>query len=185
MSDSQTPLAVESRRGIERELVQLRERYGPVPVVSRTVVVDGETFERGRAAATDGWLGTGEAWVSDADDRVLFVRDAAAPEEWRLPGGARAAEEGVDEAAARAVTEATGVVCALAGVRRAERTRLVLETDPERRFYRLDATVDARYVDGSLALDEGGGVLEARWFDDRPEQVAGSVRPAVDDWFGE
>lgn len=183
MSDSDAPPSVRSRRGVDAELTRLRERYGRFPVASRTVEDDPDYFRRGLGATRDGWIGTAGAWISDADGRVLFVRRAGAPDEWCLPGGTREDGEGLDGTAAREVSEGTGIVCALGGVWRAERTRIVLDEDPERRYYLFDASFEGRYVDGSLALDDGGEILAARWFDERPERVAAFARGRADDWF--
>ncbi|WP_254537493.1 NUDIX hydrolase [Halomarina litorea] len=183
MSDSDAPLAVRSRLGVEVELARLRRRYGEFPVESRTVENEVDYFLHGMDVAREGWIGAAGAWVSDADDRVLFVRHADAPEEWCLPGGAREAEEGLDGTAAREVREETGVVCALSGVWRAERKRIVLGEDPERRYYLLDANFEARYVDGSLELADDDEILEARWFDERPDSVVAFARGKADDWF--
>ncbi len=184
MSDSSAPLSVRSRLGVEVELARLHRRYGPFHVESRTVENDPEYFDHGREVAHEGWIGTAGAWVSDADDRVLFVRHADAPDVWCLPGGTREAEEGLDGTAAREVLDGTGIQCALGGVWRAERERIVLGEDPERRYYLLETTFEGRYVDGSLELEDGGDVLEARWFEDRPDSVVAFARDRADDWFG-
>lgn len=182
MSDSDAPLAVRSRLGVEVELARLRRRYGEFPVASRTVENDSECFCHGMDVASEGWIGIAGAWVSDADDRVLFVRHADAPEEWSLPGGVRETEEGLDGTAAREVQEETGVRCALSSIWRAERRRIVLDSDPQRRYYLLEATFEARYVDGSLELADDE-ILEARWFDERPADVVAFASGKANDWF--
>jgi len=178
------PPPVRSRRGVERALDGLCERYGAFDVERSTVERDTDGFEAGRERARERWIGTASAWISDADGRVLFVRRTAAPDRWALPGAIREADERLDGTAARAVRELTRIDCALAGVHRAERLRIVDAAAPERRYYALDATFEGRYVDGSLALDDEGPVLEARWFDERPDSVAAAVRPSVEEWFG-
>lgn len=176
------PLSVRSRRGIERALSGLHERYGAFPV-ERATVEHEAAFEGSVERVPGDWMGTASAWISDADGRVLFLRRAAASDRWTLPDALRTAEESLDGTAARAVAELTGIDCALSGVRRAERIRIVDSAAPERRYYALDVTFEGRYVAGSLALAEEGSVLEARWFDERPDRVAAGVRAAVDEWF--
>lgn len=179
------PLSVRSRAGVERALAGLRERYGEFPVAGTTVERDGDAFEGSAARVPGDWMGTASAWISDADGRVLFLRRAAAPDRWAPPDALRTAEEALDGTAARAVAELTGIDCALSGVRRAERIRIVDSADPERRYYALDVDFEGRYVAGSLTLAEEGSVLEARWFDERPDRVAAGARAAADEWFDE
>ena len=105
------------REAVVAELDRLRGRYGPFEVSEERVESDPRRFADAVERASDGWLGDAGAFVVDPDGRALFVRHAADPDDWTLPGGGHEPGEGLDDTARREVREETGVDAAVVGVR--------------------------------------------------------------------
>lgn len=179
MSD---PLAVRSRHAVDARIADLRERFGPFPVVDATRVNDPEFFDAGVDLFESGIRGAAGARVTDGDGRILLIRDSRDPDAWVFLGGGHEPGESFPETAAREVWEETGVDCEVTGVWRAVRKRFVHCETPQRRGYLLEVFFTAEAVGGEAGvdparLDDGEAVLEVRWFDEVPE----SAIPVVDD----
>lgn len=96
-----------------------------------------------------------------------------------LPGGGHEPGETFVDTATREVWEEAGVDCEVTGVWRAVLKRFVREDEPERRGYLVELFFTAEQVGGEAAVhperwdeSEDEEVLDARWFDGIPEDVA-------------
>jgi ADP-ribose pyrophosphatase YjhB (NUDIX family) len=175
-------VAAESREDVDRRIRELRERFGEFPVREETVENDRPFFESGREMAASGWRGDAGAWVSDDAGRVLLIRHEDADGAWGVPGGSHKPGESFRETAEREVREETGVECELTGVVFARRKRVVLADESDRQWFMLTVVFEADAVDAddlSIGDDE---VEEARWFGERPDQIAEFVREQADGW---
>lgn len=177
------PLSVRSRHAVDAELRRLHGDYGEFPVFSVTNVNDPEFFEHGVDYVESGHRGATGARVTNAEGKLLLTREARAPDTWILPGGGHEPGESFEETAARELWEEASVDIAVTGVWRAERKRFVHREEPERRGYLLVMFFTAEPIGGEAGVyperwDEGNEeVLEAKWFEDVPENAL----PAVTD----
>jgi ADP-ribose pyrophosphatase YjhB (NUDIX family) len=175
------------REAVAAELDRLRARFGPFEVREERVENDPRRFAHALDLASEGWLGDAGAFVVDTDDRALFVRHAADPDDWTLPGGGHEPGEGLDDTARREVREETGVDATLAGVRSVVWRVLYRDGEPDRTVpvlrVHFDARVDTARPPTAVGDEE---ILEARWFTppDPPEYVAGWLEAWVDAWAG-
>jgi 8-oxo-dGTP diphosphatase len=183
------PLGVRTRRAAEDRLEGLREEFGEFPVLQVTRINDPEFFEHGVDYFQAGHRGAAGGRVVDAgsscrhpctDDegRILLIREARAPETWVLPGGGHEPGETFAETAAREVWEEAGVECEITGVWRAVLKRFVHGDEPTRHGYLVEVFFTAESVGGEVGVhperwDEAAGeeVLEARWFDEVPQNA--------------
>jgi len=170
------PLSVHSRRAVDAELRRLREEYGEFPILDVTRVNDPEFFEHGVDLFETGHRGAGGARVTNDADEILLTREARAPETWILPGGGHEPGESFAETAKRELREEAGVDVAVTGVWRAVRKRFVHREEPAWRGYLLELFFRAEPVSGEARADPARGdadeeVLEARWFDEVPENA--------------
>ena len=177
-------LARRTEADVERRIERLRERYGDFEVFEETVENDPEFFEHGRKLVEEGWRGDAGAWVTDDEDRALLIRHADAPEKWGIPGGGHEPGETHAETALREVREETGVECEITGVWRARRKEIVLETDPDQRFWMLTVWFEASAGsdDSNEVTISDEEILEARWFAEPPEVVHDFLEPQVHAW---
>lgn len=178
------PAGESNREEIDRRLERLQERYGPFPVEEATATNDPEFFEHGRRLAEEGWLGDAGAWVEDEEGHVLLVRHAGAPERWGTPGGGHEPGESFAETAVREVREETGVECSITGVFWCRRKTIVHEENPDRRLWMLTVEFEADHVGGGVEVGDDE-ILEARWFEEPPDRVAGFLDARVNAWAGE
>lgn len=169
------PAGESNREEIDRRLERLQERYGPFPVEEATATNDPEFFEHGRRLAEEGWLGDAGAWVEDEEGHVLLVRHAGAPERWGTPGGGHEPGESFAE---------TGVECSITGVFWCRRKTIVHEENPDRRLWMLTVEFEADHVGGGVEVGDDE-ILEARWFEEPPDRVAGFLDARVNAWAGE
>lgn len=168
------PFSVRSRRVVERRLARLRDRFGSVPVVSRTVENGPERFAHGVELVDRGHVGSGGAVVTrETDDgrAVLLIRHPDGPV-WGPPGGRHEPGERLTATARREVREETTVTCRPTGVARAELKRYVHRDDPELRGYLLEVVFHAEYVAGTPDASRDDEALAARWapVDDLPAE---------------
>jgi ADP-ribose pyrophosphatase YjhB (NUDIX family) len=170
---------------VARELAGLRERY-VFDLREREVPNDPEFFRHGLDLLAEGWLGDAGAFVTDSEERALFVRHELAPDEWTIPGGGHEGDESIEETARREVAEETGVAVLIEGVWNAEKRVIFHEDDPDRRYPVLRFHFDA-HAPAPDGIDIGDDeVVEARWFDSRPEdEVADFIEPRVNRWLGD
>lgn len=174
-------LAERVARDIDRRLERLRDRIGSFPVGEETVENEPDFFEHGREMAESGWRGDAGAFVTDADDRALFIRHEGEPDRWGIPGGGHEPCETFAETARREVLEETGVEVALTGIWRARRRTFVHADEPDRRLEMLTVWFDAQAE--STVLDVGDEeVLEARWFEAAPDAVHDEFGKRVAAW---
>lgn len=170
-----TPLAVESRRHTDERLAALRDRFGTFPTTQATVVDDPDRFTRGAERFRAGFRGSAQIRVTDADGRVLVVRESDRPDEWHLPGGGNEPGESLAATARREAFEEAGVEVELTDVWVASRTRYVDRSDPQRRGYLPDVVFEARQVGGEA------GLYPERW--DAPDGDAPSEEILAVEWF--
>jgi len=104
------------------------------------------------------------------DSRVLLIRHEGAPERWGHPGGGHEPGERIEATARRELREETGVEVTLTDVVYARRKTIVLETDPDQRYYMLTVVFEAEYRGGDIAIGDDE-ILEAKWFESLPENV--------------
>lgn len=175
---------VANREAIDRHLDRLRERYGPFDIEEEKVTNDPDFFEEGRQLAESGWLGDAGAWVEDVDGRVLLIQHAGDSEQWGTPGGGHEPGESFPETARREVREETGVECSLTGVYWCRRRTIVHEEDPDRRLQMLTVVFEGELAGGEIEVDDEE-ILEAKWFEERPDQVAEFLEPKVHSWASE
>jgi len=175
MSD---PLSVRTRRAADRRLRALREKYGEFPVLGVTRINDPEFFEQSVDYFESGHRGAAGARVTH-EGRLLLVREARAPETWVLPGGGHEPGETFAETARREVWEEAGVDCEVTGLWRAVLKRFVREDEPGCRGYLIELFFTAEKVGGRAKVHperwdaaEDEEVLEARWFEEVPENAA-------------
>ena len=167
-----------TRIEIDRRVTRLREEYGEFPVQERSVENDPGFFEEGRERVHDGWIGDAATLVSDDGGRILLIRHEESPDEWGIPGGGHEPGETMEETARREVREETGIECAITDVHFARRKTVRLETNPDERFSLLTVVFDAKYESGTISIGDDE-VLEARWFEERPEHLLDFVREYV------
>ena len=102
---------------------------------------------------------TVDAWIEDANGRVLLVRRGRPPFQgrWSLPGGFCEWGETTEESCAREAREETGIRVRIGDV-------LGVYSDPKRdpRGHTISVLYDARPVGGSV--QGGDDAAEARWF---------------------
>lgn len=172
------PLSLRTRRTAEARLDALRAEFGEFPVLQVTRINDPEFFEHGVDYFEAGHRGAAGGRVTDDEGRILLIREARAPERWVLPGGGHEPGETFAETAEREVWEEAGVDCETTGVWRAVLKRFVREDDPARRGYLVELFFTAEPVGGEAAVhperwDESADeeVLEARWFEEIPENA--------------
>lgn len=175
------------REDLDRRLDALRERFGPFPVAEEVVENEPALFDAGREMAAEGWRGDAAAFVTDPERRLLLVRHADAPDAWGVPGGAHEPGESFAETARREVREETGVDCAVTGVWRARRRTFVHADDPERRLEMLTVWFEADAESGPTVTGDDfevsdDEILEARWFERRPETVHEAFAEWVEAW---
>lgn len=166
---------------VRRRLNRLEDRYGTFEVHEVTVENDPDFFEHGKEMAKEGWIGDAGAWVTDGEGQVLMIRHEGEADEWGIPGGGHEPGETMEETARREVREETGVECAISDVNFARRKTIVLESNPEERYYMLTVVFDARYKGGTIAIGDEE-ILEAKWFSEPPENVLDFVREEVAEW---
>ena len=167
-----------TRNEIDRRVSRLREEYGEFPVRESAVWNDPEFFEEGRERTLDGWIGDAAALVTDDEGRVLMIRHEGVPDRWGIPGGGHEPGETMEETARRELREETGIECTITDVNFARRKTVRLETDPGERFSLLTVVFDAKYELGTISIGDDE-VLEARWFEERPEHLLDFVREYV------
>jgi len=171
------PLSLRTRRAVDKRIRELWEAYGEFPVVDVTRVNEPAFFEDGVELFESGVRGAAGARVTDAEGRVLLIRQARAPETWVLPGGGHEPGESLVETATREVWEEAGVDCDVTGVWRAVRKRFVHRDDPERRGYLLEVFFRAEPVGGEAGIfperwdGESEEILTVEWLDQIPENA--------------
>ncbi|NGM68642.1 NUDIX domain-containing protein [Natronolimnobius sp. AArcel1] len=175
------PIKDRSKREVDRRLSRLRDEYGTFPVDEKTVTNDPEFFEHGRDLVKDGWIGDAGAWVTDDSNRVLLIRHSGSTDQWGTPGGGHEPEETMEETALREVREETGIDCTITDVFWARRKTVVLETDPDQRFYMLTVQFEADSEGGEISISDEE-VVEARWFSESPGNVADFLEGRVQTW---
>lgn len=169
---------------MDEQLATLRDRFGAFPTTRATVVDNPVRFARGVEQFRAGCYGSARVRLTDADGRVLLLRESDCPDEWHLPGGSNEPGESLAATARREAFEEAGVEIELTGVWVASRTRYVDESDPQRRGYLLDVVFEAQQVGGAVGLyperwdtaDDGPSeeILAVEWFATPP-----STAPAV------
>ncbi|KZN26434.1 NUDIX domain-containing protein [Haladaptatus sp. R4] len=174
-------LEVRTRDATTDSLRRLRHAYGMFPVHDERVENDPDYFQHGREKAEDGWLGSAGVWVSDADDRVVLIRHPKAPDAWGVPGGGHEPDETLSETAHRQVREETGLHCRLTDVLGVRRKEISTETDSDERIFALFVLFSGVCVGGELEV--GDDVLDAQWFDSRPDDVLDFIEPQVQRWW--
>jgi len=174
---------VEEKTEIEvrRRLNRLEDRYGSFEVHEETVENDPDFFESGKGMAEQGWIGDAGAWITDEKRRALMIRHEGAPDEWGMPGGGHEPGETMEETAKREVREETGVECTVVDVNFARRKTIMLESNPEERYYMLTVVFDARYEGGTIVIGDEE-ILEAKWFSEPPENVLEFVWEQLAEW---
>ena len=170
-----TSLAVESRHHTDERLATLRDQFGPFPTTQTTVLDDSDRFARGVDRYRAGFRGSAQVRVTDADGRVLLLRESDRPDEWHLPGGGNKPDESLRATARREAFEEAGVEIELTGVWVASRTRYVDRNDPQRRGYLPDVVFEARHAGGET------GLYPERW--DTPDDDAPSEEILAVEWF--
>lgn len=166
---------------VQRRVNRLTERYGAFDLHEETVENDRDFFEQGVEMAKEGWIGDAGAWVTDDEGRVLLIRHADRPDEWGIPGGGHEPGETMEETARREVREETGVECTIVDVNFARRKTIVLESDPEKRYYMLTVVFDADFEGGTIESSDEE-ILDAAWFSEPPENVLPFVQEEVAAW---
>lgn len=170
-----------TRTEVGRRLARLDESYGSFEVHEETVKNDPDFFEQGKEMAKEGWIGDAGAWVTDDEGRVLMIRHEGAPDEWGIPGGGHELWEKMEDTARREVREEAGVKCSIIDVNYARRKAIVLESDPEERYYMLTVIFDAKFKDGTIDIGDEE-ILEATWFSEPPENVLDFIQEEVAQW---
>lgn len=87
----------------------------------------------------------------------------------------------MEETALREVREETGVECTITDVYWARRKTVVLETDPDQRFYMLTVEFEAQYERGDITVSDDE-ILGAKWFSEAPESVSNHIEGKVEEW---
>ena len=164
-------IAERSRRAVDERIDRLREEYGAFPVETRTVENSPERFEDGIEYFEAGHRGAAGALVRDDRGRVLLIEHPEGPV-WGPPGGGHDPGERFEETARREVQEESGIECEITGVFHVERKRFVDESDPERRGYLAEVTLEAEHVAGTPDASADPEVLEADWFAEPPDPLA-------------
>ncbi len=149
-------------------LAEALARFGRVPILKKTETVPPE-HPIFRLDEDVPWWAAG-GLLHDGHGRVLLLRHVPEKgwgEVWLTPGGKLAEGETVLEGFEREVMEEVGV-----RVTDAVLTRILQQnlTDGERTRHGYFAQFLARVVDG--AVRPGSDVLEARWFDALPPDMA-------------
>ena len=170
-----------SKKEVEQRLSRLRDEYGAFPVEETTVTNDPEFFELGQDLVREGWIGDAGAWVTDDSNRVLLIRHSSSEDQWGTPGGGHEPGETMEETALREVQEETGVDCSITNAFGARRKTVVLETNPDQRFYMLTMRFEADYESGDISISDDE-IMEAKWFSESPDNVAGFLEEKVESW---
>lgn len=180
-----SPMSIEDRtkREVERRLSRLREKYGTFPVDDTSVPNAPEFFEHGLELVREGWIGDAGAWVTDDANRVLLIRHSSSVARWGTPGGGHEPGETMEETALREVREETGIDCTITNVFWARRKTVVLETDPDQRFYMLTVQFEADYERGSISISDEE-IVEAKWFSEPPDNVTEFLEKKIQTWDG-
>jgi ADP-ribose pyrophosphatase YjhB (NUDIX family) len=188
-----------TRECVDARIDGLRARYGDVPVrEDRLVGGDDEFAAHAEAIRDDSRAGSAYALVArsgeDAPEvtesmpdepdydaaRALLVRGRG-EDEWTVPGGGATPGERFESAAEREVREETGVDCEVAGVHEVVRGVGERERDG-RELHFVHVVFDARYVDGSIDVQERE-LDGACWFRDPPASSHWRVDAGLEGWF--
>jgi 8-oxo-dGTP pyrophosphatase MutT (NUDIX family) len=178
------PLRQRVAADIDRRLLRYRDRFGDFEITPGRVANETERFDAGREMAANGWRGDAGAWVTDPDGRALFVRHAASPGVWGVPGGGHEPGESHAVTARREVREETGLSVTVTGVWRARRRTVYDATDPDRELEMLTVWFEGT-ASGSVFDVGDDEIEEGRWFDEPPDAVADVVAPRVAAWSSE
>ncbi len=149
-------------------LAEALEHFGRVPVVKQTETVSREHPIFRLDASVPWWAAGG--LLNDGHGRVLLIRHIPSKgwgEVWLTPGGKLEDGETVLEGFEREVREEVGVAVADPVLTRILQQNL---TDGSRTRHGYFAQVLARAVGADV--HPGPDVLEARWFDALPEDMA-------------
>ncbi|MFC7139486.1 NUDIX domain-containing protein [Halosimplex aquaticum] len=155
-----------SRDRVEARLVALEEDYSGFPVNQTTLAVPREAYERAGERCQRGIVDAYVQLYNERDDVLLVENDG----EWVVPHGEPRTDERVVAGTERAISERTGIDCALTDLSRVTILGVRDESDPERPpIYRLIAVFTAETLDegspaaeeapaaGEMAAADGGG----------------------------
>ncbi|WP_135820264.1 NUDIX domain-containing protein [Halostella litorea] len=173
-------LTEETRRAVNERVSRLREEYGEFSVSGDTVELPREEFDAAREQARRSQAGSASACVLDGD-RLLLVRTRESGELWGVPGTTTDGDESLEAAAVRAVREAVDVRCAVSGLHRVRRRRVVPVDGDDRAIHSLWTLFDARHESGSPRAC-GDAVTDVAWWESPPDAVHASVQFRVDSW---
>jgi len=167
----------QARLGASRELNDLRERFGRYELIEERSVTEPALYEGGLELVEEyGMLADAGAVVRDNEGRMLLSRHAEV-DGWGHPSAMYEGEASLVETAEREVRRATGVDCSVTGfcyVREKHIVRDVGEVEPgdlAPPSYPMVTVVFTAEGSGPVTVADDDAVLDARWFEDPPEET--------------
>jgi 8-oxo-dGTP diphosphatase len=175
-----------NREAVERRKARLLDEYDGVSVREEHEEIPANLFPELRDLAREGYTGGGYVWVvrgpqetaplaeslpSDIEERrrALMILSRGT-DRWGLPGGGRECGETYEEAAAREVSEETGIDCSITEPFLIRQRVSVSKGEHDERLHTLWVFFDGRYEGGTIRI-QPGELNGAAWFADPPERM--------------
>lgn len=175
-----------NREEVERRKARFLSEYDGVPVREEHEEVPADIFPELRDLAVEGYTGGGYVWVVrdpqetaplaesmpgdiEERERVLMILSRGT-NRWGLPGGGRECGETYEEAAAREVSEETGIECSIVEPFLIRQRISVSKGDHDERLHTLWVFFDGHYEGGTIRV-QPGELNGAAWFADPPERM--------------
>lgn len=187
-----------NRDGIKLRCDRLFDRFGEAPIYERHDTPDPDRFEEWLEMSMDGYIGSAYALVRRSPDdlppltetmavdgeereRVLLILERGGSK-WGVPGGGQEADETMETAVRREVTEEVGITISLANINHIRHEISTCEGYDER-LHVIRVFFQATYEDGSITI-QPGELNGAVWFSNLPtaERLLPSTQRLLEGW---